>query len=87
MLHMMMLREAVASTALSCGCGTCVACRAANGDADAWADVLTAASDIADAERARKGLLFTCPHCGMTSHHPEDARHGYCGNCHDFTRD
>jgi len=21
----------------------------------------------------------------MTSHHPEDEKHGYCGNCHDFT--
>jgi hypothetical protein len=30
-------------------------------------------------------MPFTCPRCGMTSHHPEDARHGYCGNCHDFT--
>jgi hypothetical protein len=30
-------------------------------------------------------MSFTCPRCGKTSHHPEDARHGYCGNCHDFT--
>lgn len=30
-------------------------------------------------------MSFTCPRCGMTSHHPEDERHGYCGNCHDFT--
>lgn len=30
-------------------------------------------------------MAFTCPKCGMTSHHPEDERHGYCGNCHDFT--
>lgn len=28
---------------------------------------------------------FTCPACGMTSHHPADAAHGYCGNCHAFT--
>jgi hypothetical protein len=21
----------------------------------------------------------------MTSHHPEDEKHGYCGNCHEFT--
>lgn len=27
---------------------------------------------------------FTCPRCGMTSHHPDDVRHQYCGNCHDF---
>lgn len=25
---------------------------------------------------------FTCPQCGRTSHHPDDARHGYCGACH-----
>lgn len=30
-------------------------------------------------------MAFTCPKCQMTSHHPEDERHGYCGNCHDFT--
>lgn len=28
---------------------------------------------------------FTCPACGMTSHHPADAENGYCGNCHAFT--
>lgn len=27
----------------------------------------------------------TCPVCGMTSYHPDDVQHGYCGNCHDFT--
>lgn len=30
---------------------------------------------------------FTCPACGMTSHHPDDAAHGYCGSCHAFTGD
>lgn len=30
-------------------------------------------------------MSFTCPKCQKTSHHPEDARHGYCANCHDFT--
>ena len=30
-------------------------------------------------------MAFKCPRCGLTSHHPEDERHGYCGNCHDFT--
>ena len=30
-------------------------------------------------------MSFTCPKCHMTSHHPEDERHGYCGNCHEFT--
>lgn len=28
---------------------------------------------------------FTCPVCGMTSHNPNDAKEGYCGNCHDWT--
>ena len=28
---------------------------------------------------------FRCPRCGMVSHHPEDVRHRYCGNCHAFT--
>lgn len=30
-------------------------------------------------------MVFTCPVCKATSHHPEDVRHGYCGNCHAFT--
>jgi hypothetical protein len=30
---------------------------------------------------------FTCPRCGRTSHHPKDAEEGYCGACHDWTRD
>lgn len=30
-------------------------------------------------------MSFTCPRCNMTSHHPEDERHGYCGHCHEFT--
>ena len=28
---------------------------------------------------------FTCPECGAVSHHPDDARFGYCGRCHAFT--
>jgi hypothetical protein len=28
---------------------------------------------------------FTCPVCGRTSYHPEDAANGYCGACHEFT--
>lgn len=28
---------------------------------------------------------FTCPRCGRKSYHPEDARHGYCAACHDYT--
>jgi hypothetical protein len=30
-------------------------------------------------------MSFTCPKCKKTSHHPQDERHGYCANCHDFT--
>jgi hypothetical protein len=30
-------------------------------------------------------MSFTCPKCKKTSHHPDDERHGYCGNCHEFT--
>lgn len=30
---------------------------------------------------------FACSVCGMVSHHPEDKRHRYCGNCHDWTSD
>jgi len=29
-------------------------------------------------------MPFTCPECGRTSHHPEDERNSYCGNCHKF---
>jgi len=28
---------------------------------------------------------ITCPVCGMTSHHPKDIEHGWCGRCHDYT--
>lgn len=31
-------------------------------------------------------MAFECPRCHSVSHHPEDERHGYCGNCHDFTK-
>jgi len=30
---------------------------------------------------------FICPRCGAVSHHPTDAAEGYCGACHDWTRD
>jgi hypothetical protein len=32
-------------------------------------------------------MPYTCPRCGMISHNPNDEREGYCGNCHDWTRD
>ncbi|MBA7657056.1 hypothetical protein ES703_64986 [subsurface metagenome] len=30
---------------------------------------------------------YTCPKCGMTSYHPEDVKHEYCGNCHKTKRE
>jgi hypothetical protein len=36
-------------------------------------------------EQEQDGPLFTCPRCDTPSWHPEDARNGYCGRCHDFT--
>lgn len=30
-------------------------------------------------------MSFECPKCSRVSHHPEDEKHGYCGNCHEFT--
>lgn len=27
---------------------------------------------------------ITCPKCDMTSHHPEDVKNMYCGNCNQF---
>lgn len=30
---------------------------------------------------------ITCPKCRMTSHHPEDVRQRFCGNCHAFVDD
>lgn len=31
--------------------------------------------------------MITCPCCLLTSHHPDDAKHGYCGRCHWWTSD
>lgn len=30
-------------------------------------------------------LSFTCTMCWRTSHNPNDAEHGWCGNCHNYT--
>ena len=30
------------------------------------------------------GRTITCLSCMMTSHHPEDGRHRYCGRCQVF---
>jgi protein-arginine kinase activator protein McsA len=43
--------------------------------------------DAQDMEHRRwlgEAPAFTCPRCGMTSHHPVDARERYCANCHRF---
>jgi hypothetical protein len=32
-------------------------------------------------------MSITCPQCLMTSHHPMDELHRYCGNCHQFHAD
>jgi len=32
-------------------------------------------------------VAIKCLQCGMTSYHPEDVRHHYCGNCHVFHDD
>jgi len=33
------------------------------------------------------GWAIRCRKCGMTSHHPEDVKNRYCGNCHEFHND
>jgi hypothetical protein len=30
------------------------------------------------------GKAITCLACNMTSHHPEDVRHRFCGRCNTF---
>lgn len=34
-----------------------------------------------------KAVSFTCPHCGLTSHNPNDAANLYCSRCQVFMRD
>lgn len=33
---------------------------------------------------APDGKSITCHRCGLTSHHPKDVEHRYCGRCHIF---
>lgn len=35
-----------------------------------------------DAKLTEVAPGFRCDHCGLTSHHPADIAHGYCGACH-----
>jgi hypothetical protein len=44
MFSSLLLTEAIHSTALSCGCGECVVCLAADGDEDAWAEIAAGVS-------------------------------------------
>jgi Zn-finger nucleic acid-binding protein len=30
---------------------------------------------------------FKCPRCNMVSYNRHDIEEGYCGNCHEWTRD
>ena len=32
-------------------------------------------------------MTFSCPECGMTSHHPTDIQNRYCGFCNRFLDD
>lgn len=48
-------------------------------DPEAWRNVAGAIAVPAPS--------FTCPRCGRTSYHPDDIAEGYCGACHDWTRD
>lgn len=50
----------------------------------------TGLGDRPDSEKAggpAASVALTCPGCGMTSHNPNDAAQGYCGNCHVFISD
>ena len=42
--------------------------------------------ELAIAQRQRVPA-FTCPRCGRTSHNLQDVAAGYCGACHDWTRE
>jgi hypothetical protein len=47
--------------------------------------LLRSMADSLEADlKQRPPAAFTCPRCGMTSHHPQDAQHCYCANCRRF---
>lgn len=51
-------------------------------------DALAMAGHLIEmAAHAARPPQYQCPRCERTSHHPADSREGYCGNCHDYTRD
>lgn len=38
-------------------------------------------------EIMNNGAAIKCSMCGLTSYHPDDVKHRYCGNCHLFHDD
>ncbi|MEW6304867.1 MAG: hypothetical protein AB1705_15435 [Verrucomicrobiota bacterium] len=55
---------------------------------DALLAMAAAATEAAGAvktyELVNDGAAIKCLRCGMTSYHPQDVAHKYCGNCHVF---
>jgi hypothetical protein len=46
--------------------------------------LLRTMADAVEADLARPETAWTCPRCGVTSHHPVDAQQRYCASCHRF---
>lgn len=46
--------------------------------------MITEGFTIKDDPGAVGGKTITCHKCGMTSYHPKDVEHRYCGKCNDF---
>ncbi len=42
------------------------------------------AKPIKTYEIIEDGKAIKCLNCGLTSWHPKDVQHRYCGNCHEF---
>jgi len=40
--------------------------------------------EILPVEGSHTGGAIKCLKCGMTSYNPNDVKHKYCGNCHEF---
>lgn len=38
-------------------------------------------------QRSSEAAKFTCPRCGAMSYNINDIKNGYCGACHDWTRE
>lgn len=48
-------------------------------------NVADIAARLAPGARTDRRPPITCPVCGRTSHHPEDAAYGWCGACLAYT--